>query len=53
MQLHVDTDAAYLVASNSRTRVAGYFYLSNAYDIIPPVPTPPLNAPVVELWLTC
>ena len=29
MQLHVDTDAAYLVAPNSRTRVAGYFHLSN------------------------
>ena len=29
MILNIDSDAAYLVAPKSRSRVAGYFYLSN------------------------
>ena len=29
MILHVDTDAAYLVLPQARSRIAGYFYLSN------------------------
>ena len=29
MVLHIDSDAAYLVAPKARSRVAGYFYLSN------------------------
>ena len=31
MVLHVDTDAAYLVAKKARSRIGGYFYLSNVY----------------------
>ena len=31
MQLEIDCDAAYLVASKSRTRSAGYHYLGNYY----------------------
>ena len=46
MQLHIDTDAAYLVAPNSKSRVGGYFYLSQAYKTLPTTPTPPLNAPI-------
>ena len=29
MMLHVNSDAAYLVAPKARSRVAGYFYLGN------------------------
>ena len=29
MQLHIDSDAAYLVASKAKSRVSGYFYISN------------------------
>ena len=46
MQLHLDTDAAYLVAPGSKTRVAGYFYLSQRYKQLPSTPHPPINAPV-------
>ena len=35
MQLHIDTDAAYLVAPNSKSRVAGYYYLSQYYKPMP------------------
>ena len=29
MMLHVDSDAAYLVAPNAKSRIAGYYYLGN------------------------
>ena len=38
MCLHVDTDAAYLVQPNARSRYAGFFYISSR-------PTSPLSAP--------
>ena len=45
MVLHVDSDATYLVAPGSKSRLAGYYYLSSEYT-----PTNlneiPLNAPV-------
>ena len=45
--LHVDSDAAYLVAPGAKSRIAGYYYLSSKYkpteDTINPTPT--LNAP--------
>jgi hypothetical protein len=40
MQLHIDSDAAYLVAPKAKSRVSGYFYLSDKSS------TPTLNAPV-------
>ena len=44
MTLHVDSDAAYLVLPNAKSRIAGYFYLSTH----PKFQTPPkLNAPVI------
>ena len=46
MQLHVDTDAAYLVAPKAKSRAAGYFYLSaKTSSPIPTIPIP-LNAPI-------
>ena len=30
MTLHIDSDAAYLVLPNAKSRIAGFFYLSNA-----------------------
>ena len=51
MILHVDTDAAYLVASKARSRIAGYYYLSEKYN--PNVtPQPKNNVPVhIECYL--
>ena len=39
MFLYIDTDAAYLVTNNSKSRVHGYFYLSNhpTYSTKPPL----------------
>ena len=45
MQLHIDSDAAYLVAPKEKSRVAGYFYLSNRYDTQQST-LPKLNSPV-------
>ena len=45
MILHVDTDAAYLVMPNAKSRIAGYFYLSSKpTDNGTPVP---LNGPIL------
>jgi hypothetical protein len=44
MILHIDTDAAYLVMPNAKSRIAGYFYLSTHPD---DKGTPvPLNGPI-------
>ena len=43
MMLNIDSDAAYLVALKSRSRVAGYFYLSSKPTTID---TPPLNGSI-------
>lgn len=44
MILHVDTDAAYLVMPNAKSRIAGYFYLSSDLSKGTPVP---LNGPIL------
>ena len=41
MKLYVDSDAAYLVAPKAKSRISGYYYMS---DI---TPTPKLNGPVL------
>ena len=46
MQLHVDSDAAYLVAPKAKSRVAGYFYLSNKYTPGSGIPKPQFNTPI-------
>ena len=48
MVLHIDSDAAYLVAPGAKSRIAGYYYLSNNYQPTSTsiTPTPLLNAPV-------
>ena len=45
MILYVDSDAAYLVAEKTKSRIAGYYYCSNKS---PPntKPNPPLNGPI-------
>ena len=40
IQLHVDSDAAYLVAPKTKSRVAGYFYVGDKTS------NSPLNAPI-------
>ena len=48
MILNVDSDAAYLVLPNAKSRIAGYYHLSS-YN--PPHPTP-LNAPILIICKT-
>jgi hypothetical protein len=50
MILHVTSDASYLSASESRSRVGGYFFMSNDIGPDPPTPddpAPPFNGPVL------
>ena len=44
MQLYVDSDAAYLVTPETKSRIAGYLYCSDNTTTNPP--TPPLNGPL-------
>ena len=45
MILHVDSDAAYLVAPKARSRVAGFFYCGDKY-MTNTTPCSKLNGPV-------
>ena len=45
MVLYVDSDAAYLVLPNARSRFAGHFYLSNRFPTTS-CPKPPSNGPI-------
>ena len=44
MQLHADTDAAYSVSPKSKSRAAGYFYLSQKSSSLSTTISPSLNA---------
>ena len=44
MQLHVESDAAYLVAHGAKSRIAGYFFLGHI--VAPSIPPKNVNAPV-------
>ena len=46
MILHAETDAAYLVMPNAKSRIAGYFYLSDTPPKPPIMPTPTRNGPL-------
>ena len=45
MVLYVESDAAYLVQPNAKSRVAGFYYLSSKRNN-QPTPRPPLNGPI-------
>ena len=47
MILHVDSDAAYLVQPNARSRIAGYYFLSSYPPSPPATPKPEINAPIL------
>ena len=47
MILHVETDAAYLVLPNAKSRIAGYFYLSTQPLPPPARPNPKPNGPIL------
>jgi hypothetical protein len=52
MQLHVDSDAAYLVLPKARSRGAGHFYLSSHTPPNTPTPNPPANGPILTECVT-
>jgi hypothetical protein len=47
MVLHIDSDAAYLVLPNARSRYAGHYYLSNHPPSKPAKPEPKPNGPII------
>ena len=47
MILHVDSDAAYLILQGAKSRIAGFFYLSDKMPPPPMIPNPQLNGPIL------
>jgi len=47
MILHVDSDAAYLILQGAKSRIAGYFFLSDKIPPPPTIPNPRLNGPIL------
>jgi hypothetical protein len=52
MVLHIDSDAAYLVLPNARSRYAGHFYLSSRPTPLPAKPAPKTNGPILTICKT-
>jgi hypothetical protein len=52
MILHIDSDAAYLVLPNARSRFAGHYFLSNHPPSPPAKPDPKLNGPILTVCKT-
>ena len=52
MALHIDSDAAYLVLPNARSRYAGHYYLSNHPAPLPSKPSPKPNGPILTVCKT-
>ena len=52
MQLHIDSDAAYLVLPKARSRGAGHFYLSDKIADNHSIPTPTPNGPILTECVT-
>ena len=47
MCLHIDSDAAYLVQPQARSRVAGHFYLNDKIPDETSTPNPTPNSPIL------
>ena len=47
MVLHVDSDAAYLVLPEAKSRIAGHFYISGHPNNLAPNQAPTPNAPIL------
>ena len=52
MVLHVDSDAAYLVLPGAKSRIAGYYHLSNKCPPSPAIPNVPTNSPILIVCKT-
>jgi hypothetical protein len=52
MILHADTDAAYLVLPNARSRYAGHYFLSNTPSAPPSTPSPSPNGAILTICKT-
>ena len=46
MQLYIDSDAAYLVVPKAKSRISGYFYLSDKFKQSRENLIPKINAPI-------
>jgi hypothetical protein len=52
MVLHIDSDAAYLVLPNARSRYAGHYFLSDNPPLPPANPNPKPNGPILTICKT-
>jgi hypothetical protein len=52
MALHTDTDAAFLVLPNARSRYAGHYILSDTPPPLPAKPNPKPNGPILTVCKT-
>ena len=52
MVLYVELDAAYLVQTNAKSCITGYYHLSNQKPPLPHIPVPPHNGPILVECLT-
>jgi hypothetical protein len=52
MALHIDSDAAYLVLPNARSRYAGHYFLSDYPPPLPAKPTPKPNGSILTICKT-
>jgi hypothetical protein len=52
MVLHIDSDAAYLVQKNARSRYAGHYFLSDNPPPEPTKPNPKPNGPILTVCKT-
>jgi hypothetical protein len=52
MALHTDTDAAFLVLPNARSRYAGHYILSDTHPPLPAKPNPRPNGPILTVCKT-
>ena len=52
MVLHVDSDAAYLVLSDAKSYIAGYYHIWNKRPRLPGIPNVPINYPILIVCKT-
>jgi hypothetical protein len=52
MVLYAESDAAYLVQPNAKSRASGFFYLSAKIPPDNPLPKPPMNGPILIVCKT-
>ena len=50
MVLHIDSDAAYLVLSDLKIDIAGFYHLFNKGPTSPAIPNVPIHSPILIVF---